>query len=158
MTGNLPENLALLEYIESISFAENSLNGGLPKPLSTLKNLRILNLESNQFSGTVPMGWLCDSENNSSEAANPSMWDLVDLRLQENPALSWSFPTEFGNALTNLRVLLLTNTGLTGTLPSGLSKLTDLCKTLLKMTTNFIISVANSFLATSLNQIISPRC
>jgi len=141
LTGTLPEHLHLLNGLTTLSLKENSLRGTLPVSLSKLTTLSALDLGTNQFTGTVPSNWWHprqrqeshSSNSNSKSSAdgnsnnsNTTTWMLRHMSLQSNQLSKWRIPTDIG--MTSLKYLYLMDAGLTGSIPTQISRMTELSK------------------------------
>ena len=110
-TGIVPARLGKLTRLVSLDLGDNELTGSIPPMLGNLTRLTTLRLTGNQLTGPIPpeLGKLTN---------------LVDLRLWRN-GLTGPIPPELGR-LTNLQHLGLEDNGLTGPIPAQLGKLTNL--------------------------------
>ncbi|MDE2890608.1 MAG: hypothetical protein OXR72_20600 [Gemmatimonadota bacterium] len=112
LTGPIAAELGNLVNLQRLFLGFNKLTGAIPPELGKLSILPILHLSQNSLSGPIP-----------SELGNLS--NLVSLFLSDN-RLSGAIPSEFGK-LTMLEFLEVhNNDSLTGTLPQGLTELTEL--------------------------------
>ncbi len=111
LRGELPDELANLTQLTSLSLSDNDLNGPIPPELGQLVNLQSLFLGRNGLSGPIP-----------PELGNLS--ELSDLRLYSNN-LSGEIPPELGS-LSNLSFVDLSRNGLSGVVPPELGSLANL--------------------------------
>ncbi|CAB9526077.1 leucine Rich Repeat [Seminavis robusta] len=140
LTGTVPTEVGLFDG-SSLDFASNSLSGSIPTELFQARtgNRLYIVFDDNELTGTLP------TEIGALHGRN-----RVDLHLQGNPLhgtipseigllrgkigdldMSWtnmdgSLPEEFFTKCTNLVSLKASNSGLTGTISSGLQRLTKL--------------------------------
>ena len=98
LNGRIPPGLSALDALAVLRLGHNRLAGSIPPELGALSGLQTLNLESNALTSAIP------KELDALEK-------LVSLRLGNNELTGRmrQFTT-----LTNLRVLALENTGLSG--------------------------------------------
>jgi len=54
LSGNLPNNIGDLEYLDTLNLSYNNLSGNIPLSIGNLENLKWLYLKLNNFSGTIP--------------------------------------------------------------------------------------------------------
>lgn len=124
MDGQLPEELANLQYLERLELNNNRLWGPIPEGLGKLENLRYIDLSANDLTGSIPdlhalseLEALDLSYNRLSGAISPSIsqlrkltkLDLTDNQLSERvPSLG---------ALNNLTTLNLGYNHLAGPIP-----------------------------------------
>ncbi|XP_031248974.1 receptor-like protein EIX2 [Pistacia vera] len=54
-TGRIPENIGVMESLESIDLSSNQLNGVIPQSISALTSLNHLNLSHNNLHGEIPL-------------------------------------------------------------------------------------------------------
>ena len=111
LEGSIPDSLANLVKLESLSLAYNPLGGSIPDNLGNLVNLRGLYLNVTRLSGSIPA----------------SLGNLVNLRrlYLANCQLRGSIPASLGN-LVNLGELLLYDNQLSGSIPDSLGNLVNL--------------------------------
>lgn len=111
LSGMLPDELAQMEYLATLSLPLNNLYGEIPASLADLPNLQDLYLSDNQFTGNIPAVLL-------------SKGRLGYLHLERND-LSGELPVELGK-LVNIRKLYLSGNAFTGQVPAGLASFPDL--------------------------------
>ncbi|XP_057843961.2 probable LRR receptor-like serine/threonine-protein kinase At1g56130 isoform X2 [Cryptomeria japonica] len=110
-TGELPEVLANLTYLNDLNLYRNYFSGRIPAFLGNLTNLQHLSLGTNNFLGPVP-----------KELGK--LRKLIELRISSTN-LNGTLPPEFGN-LTRLENLYIDSAGLTGEIPSTFRNLQKL--------------------------------
>lgn len=128
----LPDEFWNLEHLESISIADNVLEGSIGAGIGRMKNLSNLWIADTNIGGTIPpeIG-LCESLHSLHlshiplEGSLPStMKNLINLR-----SLTMSGAHKFGEvptwlgSLKNLETLTLSSLGLTGSIPASLAAL-----------------------------------
>ena len=103
--GTLPEEICLLEDLETIVLEGNQLTGTLPQCLTDLVSVFEFNLRQNEFSGTPPSGFL-------------SMPLLETLDLSNNQfSGELDFLATNATSSSRLQTLRLDNNGFNGELP-----------------------------------------
>ncbi|KAJ4702815.1 hypothetical protein OWV82_022806 [Melia azedarach] len=110
-SGPLPGFIGNLSRLTSLSVAHNTFSGPVPKELGNLKDLTLLSIGGNNFSGTLP----------------PELGNLVKLEnLYINSCgAGGEIPSTFAN-LINMRVLGASDTPLTGKIPDFIGNWTKL--------------------------------
>ena len=147
LTGAIPPELGDLANLQWLDFDDNSLTGRLPPELGKLGALQTLNLRGNDLTDALPselgdlatLRQLALYDNNLTGPIPPQLGRLANLEtldLSEN-GLSGQLPQEFGGLAGLVLLDVSWNSGLSGTLPTGLSGLgkleslfapgTDLC-------------------------------
>tara|TARA_B100001029_G_C15016065_1_gene427415 strand:+ start:491 stop:1240 length:750 start_codon:yes stop_codon:yes gene_type:complete len=69
LSGEIPENIGDLEYLETLWLNGNQLSGEIPESIGNLMNIELLYLSENNFTGSIPAS-ICnlnidfDGENN----------------------------------------------------------------------------------------------
>ncbi|CAH8298907.1 unnamed protein product [Eruca vesicaria subsp. sativa] len=111
LSGQLPPELAKLQYLQNINLVRNYLSGTIPMEWTSLPYLTSIVLSANNLSGPLPT-WLQNFKN------------LKILGIEGNQ-FSGTIPDELGN-LTNLTVLHLASNKFSGRLPITLSRLVNL--------------------------------
>lgn len=111
LTGELPDEIGDLEYLEIINMAGNHIRGSIPKTIRNCKNLREIYFGSNELSGSI-----------TKELFECAKLELIDLPMND---LSGSLPEEVGN-LANLWCLSLRYNQLSGKLPESIGSLSNL--------------------------------
>jgi hypothetical protein len=131
LTGSIPTEIDVLEYLEFLDLSNNDLSGPIPPTITNLTRLVYLELSNNRLSGGIPaglgslnLGFLDLSGNTLSGPIPPDFGNfkgMYQLHLQNNK-LSGSIPPELGNA-SWLHRLFLSNNDLEGDIPPELAKL-----------------------------------
>ena len=125
LTGSIPAELGDLSSLSDLILSGNDLSGSIPAELGGLSSLARLWLHENGLSGGIPdlTGTsLTDLRLHSNDltggipASLGNITTLGNLYLRNNANLGGSIPAEL-NALSNLRILDLHTTGLTGSIP-----------------------------------------
>ena len=151
--GTLPEEICLLEHLESLDLSFNMMSGVIPDCLRDLVSLKNIDLSNNFFSGDLPPGVLLIPSLEGFNVSGNSLtggldtlmgsmflgsvyrtsetWKLRRLNLDSNH-LSGKLP-EYFQALLNLKSLTLHNNDLSGDVGnfcanSDLSELTADCR------------------------------
>ncbi|OWM82147.1 hypothetical protein CDL15_Pgr001721 [Punica granatum] len=112
LSGSIPSNIGMIQFLRTLDLSSNSLNGSLPSTLfSTATDLRFLDLSNNRISGHIPemIGQLTN---------------LQLLNLSDN-GLSGNLPDNL-TSLQNLTVVSLRNNYFNGSVPSQFSYVRDL--------------------------------
>ncbi|KAI9113449.1 hypothetical protein K1719_015376 [Acacia pycnantha] len=104
LLGFIPNDLGLIENLQSLDLSNNSLNGSLPSSLFQASKLGFLDLSNNLISGEIPDSIV-------------QLSDLQVLNLSDN-ALAGKIPNSLGT-MQNLSVVSAKNNYLSGGLPSG---------------------------------------
>jgi hypothetical protein len=113
ITGEFPVNFANENPgLQIISFEGNQMTGTIPSSIGRLSNLLFLQIRGNDFSGPI------------DGATFASTTSLQRLELQYN-TFSGSFP-ESGYSLSDLEILRLDDTGLQGSIGSGIGLMSNL--------------------------------
>jgi Leucine-rich repeat (LRR) protein len=105
-----------IEYTSAVSLVNNGITGKIPSSLSFLKKMMWLGLSYNDFISDTTSGDLDFLAELSS---------LESLILDYNPNITGTLP-DFVSDMSTLVELSVSNTGLYGTLPPTLSRLTNL--------------------------------
>ncbi len=63
LSGEIPEEIGNMEFLESIRIYVNYLSGPIPESIGSLANLSVLDLNNNLLSGTIPES-ICDIQPN----------------------------------------------------------------------------------------------
>lgn len=132
VTGQLPNQIALLDRLRVLNLAGNRLSGSIPAALGEARQLQTIRLDRNRLSGRIPpelgdlarLQYLDLSSNRISGPIPPQLADLSrlqTLRIAANE-LSGSIPAQIGQ-LESLRILDLDSNSLRGRLPAALGEL-----------------------------------
>ncbi|VAI63311.1 unnamed protein product [Triticum turgidum subsp. durum] len=132
LTEEIPPSLTNISHLEYISLADNKLAGTIPDELGKLPNLSVLALDSNRLSGGIPEALY--KYNQSS---------LQILQLGSN-MLGKTLPSNFGDTLQNLEVLILYENNFEGHIPAALGNISGLDWLDLSFN-NFVGQVPSSF-------------
>ncbi|TVU21846.1 hypothetical protein EJB05_31515, partial [Eragrostis curvula] len=143
--GRVPSALGeKLARLEVLKLGNNSLTGAIPVTLANLSSLNSLTLSFNYLEGTIPPGLgsilalhnLDLSLNNLSD--DRKGWEFItslsncsklcELNIAKNTALTGKMPFSIVNLSTNLQILNLYQTGISGSIPSAISNLVSLSK------------------------------
>jgi len=111
LNGTIPEELALLKNLQSLSLQGNFLEGQIPEEFGKLASLSDLDVSDNSLSGSIP-----------KELGKIS--NLISLHLNSN-SLVGSLPSELSQ-LSQLSILNLANNQLSGQIPHELGQLKQL--------------------------------
>ena len=105
LSGSIPSGIGGLGNVEELDLSNNRLSGPLPNAIGGMSSLTELQLTGNQLSGPIPSGI-------SGLRSLFGLW-------ADNNRLSGTLPAEFGQ-LPNLEILDLSNNRLTGNIPAGI--------------------------------------
>ncbi len=156
LSGNIPENIHLLDELIDLRLLGNDLFGNIPNSIGQLDNLEYLDLSYNQLSGELPdtfhnLSNLTDLyiSNNNLDGNLNVICELIKLEnfYAFSNQFTGSFPSCFSN-LENIEVLILKDNLLIDQLPSSINMLSKLGY--LDISNNAIISLPNS-----INEMIS---
>ena len=111
LSGSIPAELGRLQSLINLSLGSNNLSGTIPAELGRLQGLFSLSLYDNDLSGPIP--------------AELGQSKILDNLLLSGNRLSGKIPAELGQ-LQNLRTLWLHNNELTGNIPSTFGDLSNL--------------------------------
>jgi hypothetical protein len=112
--GNLPDDIQLLQYLETLNLSMNDLSGPIPSSIGNLDFMQELRLDANRFSGTL----------RDIDFSSFTNMELVDLSGNE---LSGSIPTSV-YSMQKLVTLALDDNRFTGTLSLSIVNLSALGK------------------------------
>ncbi|CAH8326804.1 unnamed protein product [Eruca vesicaria subsp. sativa] len=108
-TGNLPSTLARLVNLEDVRVCDNDFTGVIPEFIGNWSRLRNLHLYASGLKGPIP-----------DEVAR--LENLTELSISDTTGIN-SFPYISGNAI---KILILRNVSLSGSIPSYIWNKTDL--------------------------------
>ncbi len=111
LAGHIPPELARLDRLAALDLSVNLLTGPIPPQLGQLENLSVLDLSANGLTGSVP-----------TELGRLDRLTVLDLGLNR---LHGPLPPELGN-LRSLERLTLSSNEFTGPVPSEMGQLEDL--------------------------------
>ena len=111
LTGHIPPELARLDRLAALDLSVNLLTGPIPPELGRLENLSVLDLSANGLTGSVP-----------TELGRLDRLTVLDLGLNRLHGL---LPPELGN-LRSLERLTLSSNEFTGPVPNELGGLAAL--------------------------------
>jgi len=145
--GPIPEDLMKVRKLRILLLSENFLHSSLPSDIGQLSDLQSLTVNGNSMHGDIPPGlynltklenlrldetlmanspWLVDPDEGFTGTLSERIGELKKLRLLllSNNPISGTIPNELGNCtqLTNVR---LHRTNLTGTMPMSVCLLRD---------------------------------
>jgi len=113
LSGTLPSELAKLPSLKEIRTYQNQIGGTIPTEFGSISNLTVLDLETNNFTGLFFFPELFQLGST-----------LTTLRGSGN-LFSGSIPTSIG-LMSQLQQLWILNNGITGTIPTEITSLTNL--------------------------------
>eukprot|EP01018_Ginkgo_biloba_P031166 Gb_20860 [translate_table: standard] len=111
LEGNVPEQFGRLQYLQSLRFQENKLNGSLPLSITNCSQLQVLDLGNNAFIGTIP-SWI----------GNFSQLQILIMKFN---SFEGRIPLEIGR-LSQLRVLDISSNYISGSIPKSILHLTGM--------------------------------
>ncbi len=140
LSGEIPEEIGNLPYLEELDFTGNYLWGEIPVEITSLAQLQYLSFWDNQLWGEIPAGltgmsnlWYLDLSSNYLSGNIPenigNLVNLDQLWLEDN-LLTGEIPVSVSN-LNYLRVLSLYTNQLEGGIPAGIENLSELLALLL---------------------------
>ncbi|XP_062182691.1 receptor kinase-like protein Xa21 [Phragmites australis] len=107
LSGTIPTSLANITTLNMFSCASNNIEGHIPSQFATLSEMQYLYVGLNKLSGHFPQPVL-------------NLSNLVEFGVTGN-GLSGEVPSNFGNSLPNLQLLVLAGNFFHGHIPSGLT-------------------------------------
>ncbi|WVZ74570.1 hypothetical protein U9M48_022736 [Paspalum notatum var. saurae] len=131
LTGGIPAALGNITTLKEISFTQNQLNGEIPREVMKMPHLLSLYLDQNNLSGRIPEVWqmpnilVLDLSTNNLSGRIPqdlsNVSSLHGLSLTSN-MIGNTLPSNIGDALPNLKELLLAQNYFEGQIPASLGK------------------------------------
>jgi len=134
LRGTIPWEIVLLSDLRSLNVRENTLTGSIPSQISDLTRLEYFNFGINSLTGVLPTTWPphmrgLHLRTNSFLGSIPSTWETMMPALKaldiSETGLTGTVPTTLGK-FENLTYLDLSLNSLTGTIPTTLGRLTAL--------------------------------
>ena len=113
LQGTLPTEIAVLRSLSELHVYYNSIGGTLPTELGSLTSLSLLDLEVNHFEGTLFFEQLLNAKH------------TLRTLCGSNNQFVGSIPSWIGE-LTGLQEFWAADNSLTGSIPTELTRLTDL--------------------------------
>ena len=136
LRGALPEELFLLDSLETLNFQKNAISGAISPDIERLTNLKYVSFYHNSLTGTIPPQvsllsnlWNFDVADNSLSGSLPSeLWTMSTLEFLHvgNNRLTGSIHPDIGHLLPNLITLRNRMNQMTGTIPTSLGLLSNL--------------------------------
>ena len=118
-TGPIPASLSNLTLLRRLSLGHNMLSGYVPRTIGRLRALQKLGLYNNMLQANDWEGWeFITSLSNCNQ--------LQQLAIYNNTAFTGHLPYSLVNLSTTLQSLWLDNTGIWGSIPSGIGNLVGL--------------------------------
>ncbi|WJX67809.1 hypothetical protein P8452_52245 [Trifolium repens] len=136
MSGNLPPELGNLTQIRTLRVSSNNFTGELPVTLANLTTLQDFQIDDNEFSGKIPdyiQNWRSINklmiQGSGLSGPIPSgislLTNLTDLRISDLNGSEYA-PLPQLNNMALLKILVLRNCNINGTLPKYLGNMTTL--------------------------------
>lgn len=138
LEGRIVLNCSAMASLASLDLASNRFYGSVPANLPSCPHLRNLNLARNNFSGQIPESFktfhnlsYLSLSNSSVSNLSSALKILQECRNLSTLVLTLNFhneelPTDTTLHFENLKVLIIANCGLTGSIPQWLSSCTKL--------------------------------
>ncbi|KAG7352239.1 RHS repeat-associated core domain containing protein [Nitzschia inconspicua] len=136
MSGRLTPEIGQAVNLEVLNLNSNGYEGSLPSALFQLPNLKELNIGGNQFSGSIShtisqlsaLEGLTLGPNLFSGTIQSTIQDLSNLKLLSIQGIGYTgrLPAAFGQKLTNLETLIITDTQLDGNIDTSFGNLPNL--------------------------------
>jgi hypothetical protein len=130
LVGLLPEELAQLPYLHSLTLSMNRLYGTLPSGIGSMKYLLMVELNYNFFTGSIPAQWY-----------NGNRLQMVNLAANLISGTLSSYLTR----LNSLKSCYAQNNVLSGRLPTEFGQLSSISKSCLFIEYFFLISCTSLF-------------
>ncbi|KAJ4799009.1 hypothetical protein LUZ62_050255 [Rhynchospora pubera] len=118
LSGEIPISLPNCSFLSSIDIQHNSFTGTIPPSIGKLSYLYWLNAANNQFSAKIPNDW--DFFNSLINCTDLQVLDLGDNQFEG------TIPGSIANLSTSLYILALNSNPISGSIPRGVDKLTNL--------------------------------
>ena len=149
VSGSIPSELGLLQQLDIFDLSSCQLTSSIPSELGLLSNTSFLSVQQNQLTGPLPselglleaLVELLVYDNSLTGSLPPELYgleQLTALQVHNNPLLGGPLdaPVDILDSMTSLKVLTLTDTGLSGELPQALCNASSLevsfnCSTIL---------------------------
>lgn len=126
--GGVPEEICLLENLETLSFENNQLGGSLPACLTSLLSIFEFNVHNNAFSGIPPSGFFDMPRLETLDlSSNAFTGELDFLEGPQSRAGSVDF-------VSQIRTLRLDNNEFEGNIPDSMYNLNSLEELTLQQT------------------------
>jgi Leucine-rich repeat (LRR) protein len=144
LTGPIPNSTEPQQVIKLVSVHNNRLSGRIPEGFGLAwPNIQELRLHNNTITGTIPSSLWGDAQSpeklthinlsgNDLSGALPGsaqVRNLQEVRLQDNPRLGGTIPTDFAYTWKNLSVLEIQDTALVGQLGPNVTSPSGECPT-----------------------------
>jgi len=107
LSGSLPSEIGLLQYLVGLTLSNNLLYGKLPSEVMNMKDLRLLSLEKNSLEGTLP---------------DPTSLPNLELLTMGYNKFSGTLPASLGE-WKYMQELTLESNNFSGTLPSTVASM-----------------------------------
>ncbi|KAL6847920.1 hypothetical protein ACP4OV_022048 [Aristida adscensionis] len=121
LSGPIPSSLSNLTTLQELVICQNRLTRYVPRTLGRLQALNTLLLLDNMLEADDSEGWeFFTSLSNCSK--------LQGLDISKNNYLTGQMPSSIVNLSTNLQILTMDQTGISGSIPSTISNLVNLSK------------------------------
>lgn len=116
ITGTIPTALGSLTKLTRLALHDNAMVGGIPTQVGNLAALTSLEVGRNQLTGSLP-----------SELGRLAVLQIFNAN--DNPGLTGSIPEEMATmAVGTLRMMNVTHTGLSGSIPMNVCFMTFECR------------------------------
>ena len=131
--GTLPTEIGLFDKLASLRLERGGLGGKIPSEIGALTDLYFLDIDFNQLTGSLPSELFrlnlthLDVNMNQLSGDIDGVEDLAKLRflqVHDNPQLTGTIPNGLGRS-TDLRIFTLQGTNITGTVPETVCDLVN---------------------------------